>query len=126
MNNQRRLVLLSAASAALAGCGFRLRGVPSFAFSTIHINGPENSPLLNELRQQIASSGSVQVIRESARATEAQVVLDIVSEQREKVVVGLNASGQVREFQLRIRLKFRLRTPQAKELIPETELLQQR
>ena len=41
-------------------------------------------------------------------------------------MVGLNASGQVREFQLRTRLRFRLRTPQGKELIPETELLQQR
>ena len=60
-----------------------------------------------------------------ARPT-AQVVLDVLTEQREKVVVGLNASGQVREFQLRTRLKFKLRTPQGKELIPETELLQQR
>ncbi|HWI80094.1 MAG TPA: LPS assembly lipoprotein LptE, partial [Ramlibacter sp.] len=34
--------------------------------------------------------------------------------------------GQVREFQLRTRVKFKLRTPQGKELIPETELLQQR
>jgi LPS-assembly lipoprotein len=41
-------------------------------------------------------------------------------------VVGLNASGQVREFQLRIRFKFKLRTPGGKELIPETELLQHR
>ena len=52
--------------------------------------------------------------------------MDFVSEQREKVVVGMSATGQVREFQLRTRLKFRLRTPQGKELIPETELLQQR
>jgi LPS-assembly lipoprotein len=42
------------------------------------------------------------------------------------VVVGLNASGQVREFQLRVRVKFRLRGAQGKELIPDTELLQQR
>jgi LPS-assembly lipoprotein len=40
--------------------------------------------------------------------------------------VGLNATGQVREFQLRSRVRFRLRTPQGRELIPETELLQQR
>jgi len=42
------------------------------------------------------------------------------------VVVGLNASGQVREFQLRSVVRFRLRTPQGRELIPETELVQQR
>ena len=32
----------------------------------------------------------------------------------------------MREFQLRIRLKFKLRTPSGKEIIPETELLVQR
>jgi LPS-assembly lipoprotein len=42
------------------------------------------------------------------------------------VVVGINASGQVREFQLRLRVMFSLRTPQGRELIPSTELLQQR
>ena len=123
---QRRHLLLSVVPLAAAACGFRLRGVPSFAFNTLYINGPANSALLNELRQQIASGGSVQVIADAARINDAQVVLDVLSDQREKVVVGLNASGQVREFQLRTRLKFRLRTPQARELIAETELLQQR
>jgi LPS-assembly lipoprotein len=41
-------------------------------------------------------------------------------------VVGINASGQVREFQLRIRFTFRLRTLQGKQLIAPTEILQQR
>ena len=56
----------------------------------------------------------------------ADVILFIDQEQREKVVVGLNASGQVREFQLRFRVKFRVTTPKGKELIAQTELLQQR
>src|SRR5678815_5044198 len=77
-----------------------------------------------ELRRSVAASESVRVV-DGAPDT-AQVVLDVLTEQREKVVVGLNSSGQVREFQLRTRLKFKLRTPQGKELIPETELLQQR
>jgi LPS-assembly lipoprotein len=54
------------------------------------------------------------------------VILDVLSDQREKTVVGVNTSGQVREFQLRIRFKFKLRTKEGKELIPDTELLQQR
>ena len=52
--------------------------------------------------------------------------MDLLQEQRERVVVGLNASGQVRELQLRLRIKFKLRTPGGEELIPDTELLQQR
>jgi LPS-assembly lipoprotein len=54
------------------------------------------------------------------------VVVDVLQESREKVVVGVNATGQVREFQLRITVKFRMRTPQGRELIPETAITQQR
>ena len=123
---QRRSLLAAAVAAAvLAGCGFQLREAPHFAFTTIHVGASPNSTVANEFRRSIASGGNVALV-DAARIDSAQVVLDVLTEQREKVVVGLNASGQVREFQLRTRLKFRLRTPQGKELIPETELLQQR
>jgi LPS-assembly lipoprotein len=123
--NRKRFLVLSGASLLLSACGFQLRQAPTFAFSSIHVGAPRSSSLANELKRSIASSGVVSVVDEAAMA-KAQVVLDVLTDQREKVVVGLNASGQVREFQLRTRLKFKLRTPDGKELIPETELLQQR
>jgi LPS-assembly lipoprotein len=58
--------------------------------------------------------------------TTAEAVFDLLNETREKTVVGVNTSGQVREFQLRLRIRFRVRTPQGKVLIGDTELLQQR
>ena len=118
----RRLLLSLAAPAALAACGFQLRKAPDFVFDTIFVGGVPTSPLATELRRNIAASGDVKVVD----AARAQVVLDILTDQREKVVVGLNATGQVREFQLRTRLKFKLRTQSGRELIPETELLQHR
>jgi LPS-assembly lipoprotein len=126
MTARRRSLLAAAVSLALAGCGFQLRQAPHFAFSTIHIGSAANSSLGNELKRTIASADNVKVIGDGAGVQAAQVVLDVLADQREKVVVGLNASGQVREFQLRTRFRFKLRTPQGKELIPETELLQQR
>ena len=123
---RRRLFLLGGggAAAALAGCGFELRKAPDFAFRSIAI--PATTSMANELRRTIASAGDVQVTARQLPLDQAQVVLDLVAELREKVVVGLNASGQVREFQLRSTVRFRLRTPQGRELIPETELVQQR
>jgi LPS-assembly lipoprotein len=122
----RRQVLIAAGAAVLlAGCGFQLRQAPKFAFDTIQV-GSGNSSLLNELRRTIASSGAVRVVAPGTPPEQAQVVLDLLAEQREKVVVGLNASGQVREFQLRTRIRFRLRSSGGKELIPDTELVQQR
>jgi len=123
---RRKLLALAGASLILAGCGFQLRQAPHFAFSTIYIGAAAGSSFGNELKRTIASSDSVKVVGDAARIDTAQVVLDVLADQREKVVVGLNASGQVREFQLRTRFRFKLRTPQGKELIAETELLQQR
>lgn len=122
---RRPLLVLAAAAAVLGGCGFELRRAPDFAFSSIAVAASPSSAMANELKRSIAADGKVTVV-DAARPDAAQVVMDFVSEQREKVVVGMSATGQVREFQLRTRLKFRLRTPQGKELIPETELLQQR
>lgn len=110
---------------ALAGCGFALRQAPDFAFKSVYLDVPPAAPLGIELRRQLAAN-RVELITEAAQQAQAQVILDILSEQRLKTVVGVSATGQVREFQLRLTLKFRLRTPQGKELIPETELVQQR
>ncbi|MBC7601814.1 MAG: hypothetical protein H7255_04025 [Ramlibacter sp.] len=126
LSTRRALLAVIAASAVVAGCGFQLRQAPNFSFDRILIGTAPRSTLGIELTRSIASSGAVTVLPEGTPPEKAQVILDALVDQREKVVVGLNASGQVREFQLRVRFKFKLRTPQGKELIPETELLQQR
>ncbi|GAB3765989.1 hypothetical protein GCM10028796_24420 [Ramlibacter monticola] len=123
---KRRLVIAAGAAALLAGCGFELRKAPEFAFDSIAVNAPTSSPIANELRRSLAADGRLKVLPASADTKQARVILDLPTELREKVVVGLNSTGQVREFQLRTRIRFKLRTPQGKELIPDTEMLQQR
>lgn len=124
---QRRVLLsLMASAAALSGCGFALRKAPNFAFTTLYSGLAETSPLGVELRRSLVSTGKVKVITDARQISEAQVILDVLADQREKVVLSLNAAGQVREFQLRMRFRFRLRTLAGKELIPDTEILQER
>ena len=129
---QRRALLLFAACAApltlvsLNGCGFALRQAPHFAFSTLYSGLPESSPLGVELRRSLRASGKVRVITDARQMNEAQVVLDVLRDQRETVVLSLNSTGQVREFQLRLRFAFKLRTLAGKELIPASEIAVQR
>ena len=106
-----------------AGCGFELRRAPAFAFRKIYINAPAASPIARDLKKAIASGGAVTIV-ESTLA--ADVVLDVVGETRQQVVVGLSAVGQVTEFELRSRFRFRVRTPQGRELIADAEIAQQR
>ncbi|NUN61059.1 MAG: hypothetical protein HUU13_08135 [Burkholderiaceae bacterium] len=124
---RRALLTFAPAVALLAGCGFRLRGAPEFAFNTLYIAAPAGSPLARELLRTLEGAASpLRVLRDAAALPTAEMVLDLLSEQRERAVVGLTPSGQVRELQLRLRVRFRLRTPQGDERIPETELLQTR
>ena len=113
---------------SLAGCGFQLRKTPDFRIQ-VHLR-QRGADLGAGQRTQAQSGGHRQCdscITDAAQQKNAQVILDVLQEQREKIVVGVEcATGQVREFQLRLRVRFRLRTPQGKELIPDTELLQQR
>ena len=123
----KRTLLSLAPVALLSACGFRLRGVPEFGFGSLYIVAPASSPLARELQRTLDGSGSqLKVLRDPASMPTAEAIFDLLQEQQERVVVGLNASGQVRELQLRLRIKFRLRTPTGVELIPDTELLQQR
>ena len=109
----------------LSACGFQLRQAPNLPFNTMYAGFAESSSLGQELRRSLESTG-VRVITNNRQLDTAQVILDILQDQREKVVVGVNSTGLVREFQLRIRFKFRLRDKAGNEIIPETELLQQR
>ncbi len=120
------LALLAAGCAGLGACGFALRQPPNYAFRTVYLSLPPGSSLRAPLTRSLEFSSNVRVLAEAGDLQSADVVLEIPSEVREKVVAGLNAAGQVREFQLRLRMRFRLRTPRGAELIPMTELLLER
>ena len=98
----------------------------NYAFRTVYLSLPPGSSLRAPLTRSLEFSSNVRVLAEAGDLQSADVVLEIPSEVREKVVAGLNAAGQVREFQLRLRMRFRLRTPRGAELIPMTELLLER
>ena len=68
----------------------------------------------------------MRVINDVRQIDQAEVILEVLGERREKVVVSRNAVGQVREFQLRISFTFRLRGAKGKDLIANAELVQQR
>lgn len=124
----RRRSLLGTGSLAvlLAGCGFELRKPPSFAFQSIYLLVPPMSQLGLELQRSLAATGAIQLITDQRQIERADLVLELLQELREKVVLGRTSTGAVREYQLRLRLRFRVRNRQGIERIPDTEMVQQR
>jgi LPS-assembly lipoprotein len=121
---RRSVIIALLASLALAGCGFKLRSSQAFAFQTAAVTPENTGGVAGELTRYLGDA--IRPVAPGTGGEAPQVIVDILQELREKTVVGVNASGQVREFQLRIKLRFRLRTPQGLELIAPTEITQQR
>ena len=118
MTTRRRTLLAAFALSPLAGCGFALRRAPDFRFASIHLAMPATELALQRHRQ-LEGTGSVRVVDDPAKA---DVVLESAGEKRQRDVLSLNANGEVREYLLRIRLAWRLRTGDGRELLPVTEL----
>jgi LPS-assembly lipoprotein len=119
MPGRRTLTASILSSALLAACGFQLRGAAQLPFSRIALVGfAPHSPIADELRRTLSQSAEV-----VATPAQAQVVLHVMSDQRERSVVATTTASQVRELTLRVRFSFRLTTPGGRELIPLTDLL---
>jgi len=108
----------------LQGCGFTLRSSQNYAFDTVAVTPERGAGVAAELNRYLGER--VRPLVPPTGESPPDAVVDILQEAREKIVVGVNASGQVREFQLRLRVKFRLRTPAGVELIAPTEIALQR
>lgn len=108
----------------LQGCGFALRSSQNFAFQTVAVTPERTGGVAAELARYLGDR--VRPLAVVAGQAPAEAVVDILQEAREKIVVGVNASGQVREFELRLRVTFRLRTPAGVELIAPTQIALQR
>lgn len=120
----RRALLAALLSAPLlANCGFKLRGARELPFETIFLGFPPNSPFGTELARNIRAGTRTRVIEQRAKA---DAVLEILSETREREVLALNAQGRAREFQLRLKLAFRLADNKGREFIAPTMLSAQR
>ena len=110
----------------LTACGFELRKAPNYPFKTLYLSVAEASLIGQELKRNIAASGQVEVITDARQIERADVIFDFLLELPEKVILSRTSSGAVREFQLRFRIRFRLRSRDGYELIPDTELAQER
>ncbi len=117
---QRRAASISAALLLLGGCGFALRRAGPLPFRSIALVGfAASSPLRSALERELRAAG-VTIDDAPARA---EVVLDTLVDQRQRTVEASTAAGQVREVQLRVRLRFRAATPAGRLLLPAADLL---
>lgn len=116
----RRRAVLAPLALLAAGCGFELRQTPALPMRSIALVGfRPDSPLRAALRAELERAGVA--LREMPG--QADAVFDVLADTRDKTVAASTAFGQVRELQLRVRLRFRVATPGGRLLLPPSDLL---
>ena len=105
----------------LSACGFHLRSPAdtNLPFKSIYLGLPESSPLGIELRRNIRGGGNTEVL---PSAKEAQAIMVILAETRDKSVLSLNNLGRVREYSLSSTLRFRVTDNKGQELLAPVEI----
>ncbi len=114
-----RLIAGVAFSGTLVGCGFHLRGDVTYAFPTVYLNAPANSPIVDELTRAIDGAGGARVV---ATAKDATVTLDVTGVTDDKQVLSLTSGGRVREYQLTKRVGFSLHDSEGHDWLPAAEI----
>ena len=114
-----RILAIVVLGLVTAACGFQLRGQAKLPFETLYIDIPDISPLGIELKRNIIAGTHTKLVRDPA---EAQAILSVTSEERGKTILSFDTSGQVREFQLRYRLSFRVRDARGRDYLPQSEI----
>ncbi len=121
------IALLLLSSLALGACGFKLRGDQPLAFTTLHSGFAPASEMGLQFRRVIRLTGSTRLVTDPK---EAKARLEIIREGREKEIVGLSTTGRPREYQLRLRLTYRVMSALSDDpvrvLVPETEIILRR
>jgi LPS-assembly lipoprotein len=103
--------------AALAACGFQLRGAAELPFETIYV--PAGGGIALDVKRNIQAGTRTAVVDDPGRA---QARLEFTQELREKHILSLTAAGRVREFQLRYQVGFRVHDGKGGEFVPASSV----
>ncbi|MDO4683754.1 MAG: LPS assembly lipoprotein LptE [Lautropia sp.] len=117
------LLFTGSLTLAMAGCGFRLRRNAQLPFHRLYTNLSLTSGIGLALRREMAHAEGSELVTD---AKEADVRLLILQESPEREVVAYSPEGRAREYELRLRVRFKAMDAQGNDLIPDSEIVLRR
>lgn len=117
-----RALIFLAALGMLTACGFHLRGEYNVPFASVYLSTTGASQVADKLRRELVNSPTK--LMSSAKDAEAQ--LNISEEKRERLILSLSGAGRVREYQLKLRVRYQLVDNKGGVPIPTSEIQLQR
>ncbi|MGH1537526.1 MAG: LPS assembly lipoprotein LptE [Gammaproteobacteria bacterium] len=104
----------------LYGCGFHLAGEGTFAdeLNNTHIQSKSASKDLLRTLEKNLRSNQINIVE----ADSASALLQILSEETEKVVLTVDGDGKAREFELILRVTFLVKRPDNTVLLSQQNI----
>jgi LPS-assembly lipoprotein len=102
-----------------SACGFKLRGSVSIPYKVIAITGVP-SPLLRSDLEMMILTGSDSKVANNAK--DADLILEIISEQNTREILAYNAAGQISAYRLNSRVAFQATDQNGADVVPESEI----
>ena len=110
------------AALLLAACNFHLRGDPVVGIKSLNVTSVGGSTVAAEIRRQL-SSGPTRVVQSPK---DAEAVLKVLQETRDKQVYTITGTGRVFEFELRLNVRYEMTVPGRDQPLLEPNDLQAR
>lgn len=121
MTNATRILFLLMAL-AFSACGFHLRGSnlkdTTFAFKSFYLKSAGETPFVADLRKAMVASK----VPLAATSDQAELILEVISEQPSKQILSLSGSGRVQEYQLFYRVSLRAYDNNRTDWLPADEI----
>jgi LPS-assembly lipoprotein len=111
--------LLAVFCITLTACGFHLRGQATLPFETLYVDASNDSAFAVELKRALRSGTNTRL---SDNPKDAEAIFQLVSETRDKLILSVNTGGTVAEYELRMRVSFRLYDNKGRSWIVPTEI----
>jgi LPS-assembly lipoprotein len=108
LKNRRLFFVALASTLMLSACGFQLRGSmlgQNLPFKSIYLDLPASSSLGTELRRYLRGTGELKIVDNQ---DDAEAILEVRNEVREKIILSLNSQGRVRQYGLNYRVTIRV------------------
>ena len=111
-----RQILVVLCLLSLSACGFQLRGNASLPFESLYVEGGQDIAV--DLQRAIRPTTTK--VTDSAK--DAQAILQVLSEAREKRILTLSSAGRVNEFRLLYRVNFKVIDKAGLELLSPQQI----
>lgn len=113
----KRRHFLLALTLPFAGCGFQLRGAQRIPYRSVYIQTPDRESAFVRRLEQTLKDNQVAL---GASAREADAVLILSQEKKNRTILALSGGGRVREYRLNYAVNYSLNDREGKTIYPDS------